>query len=298
MNTDCMLDERLGLSTGPAVIREALYAQRSRFIATLKSFGPSEWAAGTRCTGWSAHDVARHVADVAELDIARLAGGTLERFLRHGPFQPHTSPVKWLEDTAGQETQETVKILAERAEDEYACFSRRIEENDEASDFGVLGRPNHWSVLSLHVYWDAWMHERDIAIPVGLEIRSSVEELRLMAMYSALLAAQPTVISGEHLRVSLVLRGSPDAVYHIDGDPDDISVTAGTSTPIEVVEGELGVVLDSLVGRGPEPTAVLTGPADAVEKLARLRPLATGETPILRKPFEVSSPPIEKSHGT
>ena len=280
MHTDFVLTERLGLSTGPAVIREALRAQRSRFIATLKSFGPSEWAAGTRCTEWSVHDVARHVADVAELDIARLTNGDLDRFVRHGPFQPDTSPVKWLEDTAGQEPEQTVEVLAHRAEDEYGCFTRRIEENDETFGLGVLGRLNHWSVLSLHIYWDAWIHERDIAIPLGLEIRSSVEELRLMTMYTMLLAAQPAVMSGEHLRASLVLRGSPDAVYHIDGDPDDISVTAGTSPPTEVIEGELGAVLDSLVGRGPEPLALMTGPAGAVEKLARLRPLATGEAPI------------------
>ena len=113
-----------------------------------------------------------------------------------------------------------------------------------------------------------------------LRVLAGAAVLMTLPAVASLLAAQPAVMSGEHLRVSLVLRGSPDAAYHIDGDLDDISVTAGTSPPGEVVEGELGAVLDSLVGRGPKPPAVLTGPADAVEKLAQLRPLATGESPI------------------
>jgi uncharacterized protein (TIGR03083 family) len=285
-HSDFVLTEKLGLNTGPSVIREALRAQRSRFIVTLRSFGPSEWAAASRCSLWSVHDVARHVADVAELNIGRLTRGSLDRFSRHGPFQHHATPLKWLEDTAGQQPQETLEILARRFDEEYACFARRIEDSDETFLPGIMRRPNHWSVRSLHVYWDAWMHERDIAMPLGIDVRSSDDELRLMATYTLQLAAQPAVLSGEHLRASVALRGGPDLAYHIDGDPDDISVTAGTRRPPEVVEGDLGAVLDSLAGRGREPAAVLTGPADVMEKLARLRLSGAGEAKI-----QVSAPP-------
>jgi uncharacterized protein (TIGR03083 family) len=281
-----VLTEKLGLNTGPAVIREALRVQRSRFIATLRSFGPSEWAAASRCTLWSVHDIARHVADVAELNIGRLTRGSLDRFTRHGPFQHQATPLKWLEDTARQQPQETLEILTRRFDEEYGCFARRIEESDQTFLPGIMGRPNHWSVRSLHVYWDAWMHERDIVIPLGIEVRSSADELRLMAAYTLQLAAQPAVIDGEHLRASVALHGGPDVAYHIDGDPDDISVTAAASLAPEVVEGELGIVLDSLAGRDPQPAAVLTGPADIVEKLARPRTSVVGEAPT-----PVSAPP-------
>ncbi|WP_433287096.1 maleylpyruvate isomerase family mycothiol-dependent enzyme [Pseudonocardia sp. CA-142604] len=269
-NADFVLTEKLGVNTGPAVIREALYAQRSRFIATLRSFGPSEWAAPSRCSLWSVHDVVRHLADAAEFNIGRLIRGSLDRFTRYGPFDSRTTPAKWLADTAGQEPQETLEVLARRSDEEYTGFARRIEGNDQTLIPGVTGRPNHWSVRSLHTYWDAWLHERDIAIPFGVDTRSSDDELRLMAAYALQLA---TAFGGEHLRASLSLRGGPDVAYHINGDPDDISVAAGTSRPPDVVEGDLGAVLDSLAGRGPEPAAVLTGPADIVEQLARQRSL-------------------------
>ena len=68
---------------------------------------------------------------------------------------------------------------------------------------------------------------------------------------------QPAVIGGEHRRASSILRGGPDATYHVDGDPEDIRVTADASRPAEVVEGNLGAVSDSLVGRSPEPEALL-----------------------------------------
>ena len=37
--------------------------QRQRFVAVLQGFGPDDWAAPTRCTDWSAHDVIRHLCD-------------------------------------------------------------------------------------------------------------------------------------------------------------------------------------------------------------------------------------------
>ena len=280
----CVLTERLGLSTGSAVICEALRVQRSRFIATLRSFGPSDWAAASRCSGWSVHDVARHVADVAELNIGRITNGNLDRFTRHGPFHVVATPIKWLQDTAGQQPRETVEVLARRFDDEYECFTRRIEENDDAQGPSPLGRTARWSVVSLHVYWDAWTHERDITIPLGLDVRSSTDEMRLMTLYSLLVATQPAVINGEDLRASLALQGSPDAIYHIDGDPDDISVAAGTSRLPGVIEGHLDAVLDSLSGRGPRPADLLAGPADVVEKLSRLWAIATGAAPISTRP--------------
>lgn len=280
MQADCVLTERLGLSTGPAVICEALRVQRRRFIATLRSFGPADWAAASRCSAWSVHDVARHVADVAELNIGRITKSNLDRFTRHGPFHVVATPIKWLEDTTGQRPEETVEILARRSDDEYECFSRRIEENDDGQLLGALGRMTQWSVQALHVYWDAWTHERDITIPLGLDVRSSTDELRLMTLYSLLVATQPTVINGEDLRESLALQGSPNAVYHIDGDSDDIRVAAGTSRPPGVIEGDLDAVLDSLSGRGPRPADLLAGPADAAEKLSRLAAIATGAAPI------------------
>jgi uncharacterized protein (TIGR03083 family) len=266
---DFVLTEKLGVNTGPAVIRDALYAQRRRFISTLSSFSSSEWAAPSRCSLWSVHDVVRHLADVEEYNIGRLTGGNVDRFTRYGLFDNRTTPAKWLQDTGGQEPQQTLEILTRQAEEEYEVFARRIEGNDQTLMPGIAGRANHWSVRTLHSYWDAWLHEQDIAVPLALDVRSSDDELRLIAAYALLLAT--AMDDGEHLRASVSLRGGPDVAYHIDGGPDDISVAAGTSRPSDVVEGDLGAVLDSLAGRGPEPAAVLTGPADIVERLAQQR---------------------------
>jgi uncharacterized protein (TIGR03083 family) len=291
---DFVLTEKLGVNTGPAVIREALYVQRRRFVATLRSFGPSEWAAPSRCSLWSVHEVVRHLADVEEFNICRLTGGNVERFTRYGAFDNCTTPAKWMQDTAGQQPQETLEILARQADEEYRGFALRIKGNDQTLIPGITGRPNHWSVRTLHSYWDAWIHERDIAMPLGVEVRSSDDELRLIAAYALQLAT--AIHGGAHLRASLALHGAPDVAYHIDGDPDDISVTAGTSRPPDMVEGDLGAALDSLAGRGPEPAAVLTGPAHIVEQLAgqrnRMLPTA-GELPPQRPPIYSRERPIE-----
>ena len=55
--------------------------QRQRFVAVLQGFGPDDWAAPTRCTDWSAHDVIRHLCDnnirAAAIDLDSRGGVTL-----------------------------------------------------------------------------------------------------------------------------------------------------------------------------------------------------------------------------
>ena len=44
----------------PEHLLDVFGQQRQRFVAVLRGFGPDDWAAPTRCTDWSAHDVVRH----------------------------------------------------------------------------------------------------------------------------------------------------------------------------------------------------------------------------------------------
>ena len=54
----------------PEHLLEVFGEQRQRFVTVLRGFGPDDWAAPTRCAGWSAHDVVRHLCDANAIGIA------------------------------------------------------------------------------------------------------------------------------------------------------------------------------------------------------------------------------------
>jgi uncharacterized protein (TIGR03083 family) len=268
-----VLTEKTGFRTGPDTIREALYAQRRRFSAFLMNLRPSSWSARSRCSEWTVHEVARHVLDVTELHADRLARRS-GRFDDLDAFDPVTTPPKWLAGSFDQTPEDTCEALLSLSDEEHRLFASRIEENDDALTLGPLGRELHWSVLSLHIFWDAWMHERDIAFPLGLDIRSTDAELRLMVLYGLLSAAAPSAWAGDHLHVSLVLDGSPDHSYEISSTDDDIEVTAGATSPA-ALRGPAGPILDSMGGRGPALAELFGSSTDVVERLSRLRARVT-----------------------
>ena len=58
----------------PEHLLDVFGQQRQRFVAVLRGFGPDDWAAPTRCTDWSAHDVVRHLSRVSGLGGGGVAG--------------------------------------------------------------------------------------------------------------------------------------------------------------------------------------------------------------------------------
>jgi hypothetical protein len=88
---------RLLLRTGgacdldPAHLLEVWAAQRHRFAAVLRGFGPSDWAAPTRCADWCAHDVVRHLCD----GTAIAAGADDHALDLAAGYDPRITPRGW-----------------------------------------------------------------------------------------------------------------------------------------------------------------------------------------------------------
>ncbi|MGW7673779.1 maleylpyruvate isomerase family mycothiol-dependent enzyme [Streptomyces sp. NPDC054775] len=245
---DWFLSEREGLREGPALIRRTLAIQRSRVTETLRNLSPAEWSLDSRCEGWSVHDVARHLVDVAEFHRDALAGKQ-GRLTKYGPFDLPTTPSLWLTDSADQTPAQTVRLLSEVVRDEGRWLASRVAVGGDALQYGPLGRPLHWSLMSMHVFWESWIHERDINVPLGIRVEPSPAELRLAVLYGLLIAAQPCAMRGDPLEASFDLVGSPDGLYCVGGTSTDITITPGPgSTPF--ARGEMYRVLDGLTGRG------------------------------------------------
>jgi hypothetical protein len=141
----------------------------------------------------------------------------------------------------------------------------------------------------LHALWDAWVHERDILLPLRRRCESPAVESRAAATYGLTIGCVPIGLAGTPLDETVVLAGDGGGMfqlevrdcrqngrqlaafdYHAAGKVT-ITVGDGDGSDIEPLRGALAGVVDSLVGRGPELTEVLHGPPERVERLGMFR---------------------------
>ena len=188
-----------GLVDEPAV---PVIRQRARMAALLDGLDDEQWAAPTRCEGWSVQDVVAHLITTNQfwsLSVARGLGrrphphpGRVRprrhprpvgrrRAVPHGGLKPSSS--------SGPRTRRWRPRSARSAR---TSWSRLAE-----------APPGHIAIdlLALHALWDAWIHERDIALPLGLPVVEEADEIAgsliyIVALGPAFLASQETGRTG------------------------------------------------------------------------------------------------------
>jgi hypothetical protein len=185
-------------------------------------------------------------------------------------FRPASSPVEWLAVSDGEPPHQTVAELTELVVEEALLLGVTAEPAPKATSQSILRRDVHWSVWSIHVFWDAWTHERDLSSALALVPDYGPAELRMATMYSLLAAATPAARSRDYVRTIVLLKGSPDGRYEIAEDGGSVRITSSACSAEELI-GPADQVLDSLSGRGPHLRELLSGPSAEIEKLALLR---------------------------
>jgi uncharacterized protein (TIGR03083 family) len=107
----------------PAHLLEVFGEQRQRFVAVLEGFGPGDWAAPTRCPGWSAHEVVRHLCDGNAIGAA--AGPDDHTLALTAGFDPRTTPSGWLTASAGEPPEATLSRFVATTEELLAVLRAR-----------------------------------------------------------------------------------------------------------------------------------------------------------------------------
>lgn len=256
-------------------VRDALGSQRRRLPALLRSFRADEWGAPSRCAAWSVHEVVRHLCDATlkttELLRGELPDGTAQ-------FDPRTTPLAWLTRSANERPSDTLLVFEDASVDLVNELDRHFRDGTQAQLPFLYGRVP-WSVVALHVLWDAWVHERDILLPLGRPHDVPAVESRAAAAYALALASLAAPMLGgtqrDESNQTVLLAGDGGGTFRLDAHDETITVAAddreGYGSDADPLRGALADVVDSLVGRGPELADVLRGPPAAVERLGTLR---------------------------
>jgi uncharacterized protein (TIGR03083 family) len=217
--------------------------QRRRLADTLASLDDEQWAAPTRCEGWSAQDVIAHLITTNQfwaISVSSGLSGAPTRFLAE--FDPVATPAQMVEAVRNRSPAETLELF--------------VSTNDDlASALGAIG-PDDWTVLAeappghvsiralaTHALWDSWIHERDVAIPLGLAVVEEPDEVIAGLQYAAALGPAFHASFGADRAGRLMVQATdPDVVFDV--------VVGGTHVEVRDTEGLPGVPV--LAGRAAD----------------------------------------------
>lgn len=162
-----------------------LLRQRRRFAALLQTLTDEQWATQSRCSEWTVQGVISHLLQTDQFwAISMTAGlrGEPTRFL--ATFDPVASPAQAV---AGMITLTPAEVLA-RYLANLEAFEAVIASiaDDQWDTVMAEAPPGHLSLgaTALHALWDSWIHERDVAIPLGLTPVEEADEVEAILRYA------------------------------------------------------------------------------------------------------------------
>lgn len=218
---------RLDVPTGdPAV---PLLRQRRRLAALLGSLDAAQWAAPSRCAGWSVQDVITHLVTTNQFwafSIGSALRGEPTRVL--ATFDPVATPAQLVEAAPAQPP---------------AAVLGQFVESTEALAAAVAGiRGDGWSTpgeappghvplraVALHALWDAWIHERDVVLPLGLVPVEEADEIAGSLTYVAALSPAFAASRDTCRRGALVIEATDPDVRCVVEVGDSVVVRDGAA---------------------------------------------------------------------
>jgi uncharacterized protein (TIGR03083 family) len=224
-----------------------LLRQRRRLASLLAGLDAGQWAAASRCEGWSVQDVIAHLVSTNQFwafSIRAALGGDPTRFL--ATFDPVTSPAELVDATRSQKPDDVLDQFVETNESLAAAVADLDDDG-----WSTLGEapPGHVPLraVALHALWDAWIHERDIVLPLGLAPVEEPDEIVGCLSYGASLSPAFVVAGGGT---------HPDLRFVVDVG-ESIRVHDGEA-PVEALRltGPAVELLEGLSFRGPLPCPV------------------------------------------
>lgn len=244
-------DPIITLDGPPSAVAAPVIRQRRRLAAVLSSLDDAQWAAPTRCDGWSVRDVVLHLDSTNGFWAYSMTSG-----LRGEPtevlasFDPVATPALLVAaegDVSGTAALERLQRSTEAL----------VELWDSLDDAGwattAEAPPGHVTISALahHALWDSWIHERDILLPLGIEQEVVEDEVAAALRYVAALApAFGVSVATSNQGVLAIAATRPDLSFHVTVD-GHAAVREGDAHADLRLEGDAVELLEGLSLRRP-----------------------------------------------
>jgi uncharacterized protein (TIGR03083 family) len=228
--------------------------QRLRFEELLSGLTPEQWNEPSRCDGWSVRDVIAHLLTVNQFWNASVVAGVAgepTRILRG--FDPAATPPAMVSTMSALSSREVLDGFVDTNATLLDTLSRLTRDEWSMMAESPAGLVPI-RLLVQHGIWDSWVHERDVALPLGLQPVVEPDEVVSCLQYAAAVSpalgigldrsgAAVLAVDATDPPVRFVLEVS-DCVVLRDGSIDDRPCLRGDA--VELTEAlSLRVPLDA-----------------------------------------------------
>jgi uncharacterized protein (TIGR03083 family) len=234
---------------------EPVTRQRRRFLAMLAELSDDQWRAPTRCEHWNVQDVASHLVGVDafwQMSINGGLAGEPTRVLTN--FDPAATPAMLVEPMRALPPAE---VFAQLEASMNSFLDLLASLDDDGWAVPVETPPGYLPVrlLAHHALWDCWVHERDIALPLGLVPPVEADEVTASMRYAAALSPGFLINDGPGCegRFAVETR-DPATRFWIEVDGSAVHVRDGDApagTPC--LRGDAVAITEALSVRAPLP---------------------------------------------
>jgi uncharacterized protein (TIGR03083 family) len=207
----------ISLSGEPGDQMAPFARQRRRLQATLEALRPDDWSSPTRCDEWSVQDVVAHLVGVNafwQASVQAGLAGTPTRVL--AGFDPAVTPALLIAPMRELAPEDVLEQFVASNDGLLAV----LEGLDDRQWMTAAETPaGHVAirVVAHHGLWDSWVHERDIALPLGLTPPVEPDEIRSSLRYVSALGPAFALSTGRTFAdVFAVEADDPDDNFLLD----------------------------------------------------------------------------------
>ena len=233
---------------------EPLFRQRRRLAATLATFDADQWAAPSRCAGWANRDVISHLVTTNSFWAASITAGRAGEPTRFLPgFDPVVTPAQLVEATPFIGTAE---LLAKFVATNDAIEEALVGLDADGWEVKAEAPAGHLalSAVASHALWDAWVHERDICLPLGLAVPEEADEVTTSLRFVAGLGPAFLAISGSTRIGAFAVRATDlDRTLVVDVGPTVVVREGGVALGLPTVAGGAVALTEAFSLRAAPP---------------------------------------------
>ncbi|HEY5077930.1 MAG TPA: maleylpyruvate isomerase family mycothiol-dependent enzyme [Acidimicrobiia bacterium] len=256
--------------------------QRRRLEAMLVDLDDADWSSASRCDDWTVQDVVAHMVGVNTFWNASVRaglGGTPTRLLVG--FDPATTPALMVDAMRDLAPQEILDQFVTSNE----TFLGVLAQLDDTGWTTLAESPaGHVPIrmVAHHALWDCWIHERDIALPLGLNPPLEPDEVASCLRYAAALSPALAIGTGHLLGGRFAVEATDPSLSCLLDVGESVTVRDGRAPPeVPCLRGEAVPLVEALSIRTPMPASV---PPEWLRLLGGLAAAFTADAPLPRSP--------------
>ena len=250
----------MSIAGEPGEQLEPAARQRRRFESMVSDLDDDDWCSASRCEGWTVQDVVAHIVGVNAFWIASVRAG-----LAGSPtrvlvgFDPVETPALMVAPMRELRPGEVLEQLV-------ASNDAFLDTIGGLSDAGwaalAEAPPGHLPIRLVvqHALWDCWVHERDVALPLGLIPPAEADEVASSLRYVGALSPAFAVQSGLACEGVYALEATDPTLHVVLDVGASVAVRDDVAPPgVPCLRGDAVTLVEALSLRAPLPPSCPSG---------------------------------------